>query len=149
VVGFAVADDKAAGDPTAPVLQLFTWMGNVGALGIIALMAVTSVAVIVFFVRRGSGRAQAGRLVCSGLATAGLAVIFGYALTDFDVLLGADPDSPMGWILPGVLAVAAVLGLVAGLVMRRRRPWAHARIGLGNEAFQLEKLQEAEEPAGR
>ncbi|MFD0312032.1 hypothetical protein [Streptomyces sp. NPDC127119] len=29
----AVADDKPVGDPTAPVLHLFTWMGNVGALG--------------------------------------------------------------------------------------------------------------------
>lgn len=149
VVSFAVADDGPAGDPTAPVLHLFTWMGNVGALGVIALMAVTSVAIIVFFVRRGSGGAQAGRLVCSGLATVGLAVIFGYAVRDFDVLLGADPGSAMSWILPGVIGLAALLGVAAGLVLRRTRPATHARIGLGNEAFRLDKLQEAEaSPSG-
>ena len=65
VVGFAVTDDKPAGDPTAPVLHLFTWLGNVGALGVILLMAAASVAVIAFFVRRGAARAQAWRLVTS------------------------------------------------------------------------------------
>lgn len=53
VVGFAIADDGPFGDPTAPVLHLFTWGGNVGALGVILLMATASLAVIVFFARRG------------------------------------------------------------------------------------------------
>jgi hypothetical protein len=34
------------------------------------------------------------------------------------------------------------VGLAQGLVLRARRPEAHARIGLGNEAFQLEKAAE-------
>lgn len=58
VVAFAVTDDGKAGDPTAPVLKLFTWGGNVGALGIILLMAAASLAVIVFFVRRGAAGAD-------------------------------------------------------------------------------------------
>ncbi|NLU69003.1 APC family permease [Streptomyces sp. HNM0574] len=138
VAAFAFTDGRPAGDPTAPVLRLFTWMGNIGALGVIALMAVTSVAVIAFFVRRGSGRAQAGRLTCAGLAVLGLTVIFCYAVKDFDVLLGARPDSALRWILPGVVVAAAVAGVVAGLVLRRVRPATHARIGLGNEAFRLD-----------
>ena len=73
VLAFAVTDDNPVGDPTAPVLHLFTWMGNVGALGVIVLMAAASFAVIAFFVRRGAGRAQAPRLVASGLA--GLALL--------------------------------------------------------------------------
>lgn len=60
VVAFAVTDDGKAGDPTAPVLKLFTWGGNVGALGIILLMAAASLAVIVFFVRRGAAGARSG-----------------------------------------------------------------------------------------
>ncbi|WAL94566.1 APC family permease [Streptomyces sp. Je 1-369] len=139
VIGFAVADDGKAGDPTAPVLHLFTWGGNIGALGVILLMATASVAVIVFFARRGAARAQAWRIAASALAAVGLLVIAGYTVKDFDVLVGAGPDSALSWALPGIIFLAAVIGVVYGAVLRSRNPAAHARIGLGNEAFQLEK----------
>ncbi|MFF6993986.1 APC family permease [Streptomyces sp. NPDC008313] len=139
VVAFAVADDKPTGDPTAPVLHLFTWFGNVGALGVIVLMAAASLSVIVFFARRGAARAQAWRLVASALAGIALLVIAGYTVKDFDVLVGAGPGSSLSWLLPGIIGAALVAGLVQGLVLRSRRPEAHARIGLGNEAFQLDK----------
>lgn len=139
IAAFAVADDKPVGDPTAPVLQLFTWCGNVGALGVILLMAAASVSVIVFFARRGAAAAQAWRLVTSALAAVALLVIAGYTVKDLDVLVGAAPGSAVPWVLPGIIAVALVAGLVQGLVLRSRAPEAHARIGLGNEAFQLEK----------
>ncbi|WP_187369945.1 APC family permease [Streptomyces boluensis] len=142
VLAFAVTDDRPAGDPTVPVLRLFTWMGNVGALGIIALMATASLAVIVFFARRGAARAQAWRLVASGLAGLALLVIAVYTVKDFDVLVGAGPGSALAWLLPGVIGAAALVGLLHGAILRTRRPEAHARIGLGNEAFQLEKARE-------
>jgi amino acid transporter len=144
VVAFAITDEGAAGDPTAPVLHLFTWMGNVGALGVILLMAAASLAVIVFFARRGAARAQAWRLAASAVAGIALLVIAIYTVKDFDVLVGAGPDSSLSWVLPGIIALAAVIGLVHGAVLRSRRPEAHARIGLGNEAFQLEKAAEYE-----
>ncbi|MEU6174764.1 APC family permease [Streptantibioticus parmotrematis] len=139
VAVFAACDTRPQGDPTTPVLHLFTWMGNVGALGVIALMATASAAVIAFFVRRGAARFQAWRLAASGLACAALLVIAVFTVKDFGVLLGADPGSSLSWILPGIIALAALAGLVNGLVVKSRRPEAHARIGLGNEAFQLEK----------
>lgn len=139
VAAFAFADGQPDGDPTAPVLRLFTWMGNIGALGVILLMATASVAVIAFFVRRGAARAQSWRLVCSGLAAVALLGILVIAVKDFDVLLGAAPGSALRWVLPGVIGLAAVTGVVYGLVLRAAKPEAHARIGLGNEAFQLEK----------
>ncbi|MEU1019511.1 APC family permease [Streptomyces sp. NPDC005898] len=139
VAGFAAADDGAAGDPTAPVLHLFTWGGNIGALGVILLMATASVAVIVFFARRGAARAQAWRIAASALAAVGLLVIAGYTVKDFDVLVGAGPDSALSRVLPGIIFLAAVIGVAYGAVLRARNPAAHARIGLGNEAFQLEK----------
>jgi amino acid transporter len=139
VVAFAVTDSGKAGDPTAPVLHLFTWGGNVGALGVILLMATASLAVIVFFVRRGAAGAQLWRLVSSGVAGLALLVIAGYTVKDFDVLVGSGPDSALNWILPGVIVLAALVGVAYSLVLRARNPEAHARIGLGNEAFQLEK----------
>lgn len=139
VAAFALTDDRPSGDPTVPVLRLFTWMGNVGALGIIVLMATASFAVIVFFARRGAARSQVWRLAASGVAGLALLVIAGYTVKDFDVLVGAGPGSALAWALPGVIGAAALAGLVHGAVLRARRPGTHARIGLGNEAFQLEK----------
>ncbi|MER7406815.1 APC family permease [Streptomyces sp. NPDC000070] len=139
VAAFAIADDKPAGDPTAPILQLFTWFGNIGALGVTVLMAAASLSVVVFFVRRGAAGAQAWRLVTSALAGLALLVIAGYTVKDFEVLVGAGPDSSLSWVLPGIIGLALVAGLVLGMVLRARDPEKHARIGLGNEAFQLEK----------
>lgn len=138
VVAFAVTDGTPVGDPTTPVLRLFTWMGNLGALGVIVLMALASLAVVAFFVRRGAGRAQAPRLLCSALAALGLTVIFCYAVADFEVLIGAGSGSLLRWVLPGALLAAGVAGIAVGLLLRSRRPEAHARVGLGNEAFRLE-----------
>ncbi|MFE6040311.1 APC family permease [Streptomyces sp. NPDC056452] len=143
VLAFAFTDDNPVGDPTAPVLHLFTWMGNVGALGVILLMAAASFAVIAFFVRRGAGRAQAPRLVASGLAGIALLAIAVFTVRDFDVLVGSGPGSVLNWLLPGVIGVALVGGLVYGAVLRSTKPEVHARIGLGNEAFQLEKAAES------
>lgn len=139
---FAVTDDKPAGDPTAPVLRLFTWSGQVGALGIIVLLATASAAVIAFFVRRGAARAQAPRIVCSALAAVALLVIMVITVRDFDILLGSSPDSPLAWILPGVVGVTVVLGVGYGLFLRVAHPEVHAAIGMGNEAFRIERARE-------
>ncbi|WP_225846666.1 APC family permease [Streptomyces sp. HPF1205] len=150
VAAFAVTDDKPGGDPSfTPMMRLFTWAGNVGALGVVVLMAVASIAVVAFFIKRGAAGGQAWRLVTSGIAALALLAIAFYAVKDFAVLLGADPGHGLRWILPGVIALAAVIGLVYGLVLRVKRPQAHARIGQGNEAFQLQKAAAAasEEPA--
>ncbi|MEU0281175.1 MULTISPECIES: APC family permease [unclassified Streptomyces] len=144
ILAFALTDDKPAGDPTAPVLHLFTWMGNIGALGVIVLMAAASFAVIVFFVRRGAARHQAARLVASGLAGIALLTIAVYTVKDFDILVASGPGSALSWVLPGIIALALIGGVVYGLVLRSVKPEVHARIGLGNEAFQLEKAAESE-----
>jgi len=102
-------------------------------------MAAASASVIAFFVRRGAAGAQAWRLVTSALAGIALLVIAVYTVKDFDVLVGAGPGSSLSWVLPGIIGLAVVVGLAQGLFLRARRPEAHARIGLGNEAFQLEK----------
>ncbi|MFJ2116451.1 amino acid permease, partial [Streptomyces sp. NPDC087850] len=138
IAAFALTDDKPIGDPTAPVLRLFTWMGSVGALGIILLMAAASCAVIVFFVKRGAARAHAPRLVSSALAIVALLAIVVFTIRDFDLLIGAGPGSVLSWVLPAIIGLALAGGLVYGLILRTVKPEVHARIGLGNEAFQLD-----------
>ncbi|MFE1810570.1 APC family permease [Streptomyces sp. NPDC059533] len=149
VIAFAVTDDKPAGDPTAPVLHLFTWMGSVGALGITLLMATASFAVIAFFVRRGTAGAQVWRLVAAGAAGLALLAIAVWTVKDFGVLVGAEEGSVLSGVLPGIIGAAAVAGLAYGLVLRRSRPEAHARIGLGNEAFRLDQAATEAAPDGR
>ncbi|MFG2336855.1 APC family permease [Streptomyces yangpuensis] len=139
VLAFAVTDDLPAGDPTAPVLHLFTWMGSVGALGVTLLMAAASFAVIAFFVRRGTAGAQVWRLVAAGAAGLALLAIAAYTVKDFGVLVGAEKGSALSWVLPGVIGAAVVGGLLYGVLLRRSRPEVHARIGLGNEAFRLDQ----------
>ncbi|MEU3316237.1 APC family permease [Streptomyces sp. NPDC006662] len=143
VLAFALTDSAPAGDPTAPVLHLFTWMGSVGALGVTVLMAASSFAVIAFFVRRGAAGAQVWRLVAAGLAGLALIGIAVYTVKDFGVLVAAEEGSALSWVLPAIIGVAALGGLVHGLVLKARRPEAHARIGLGNEAFRLDQAAEA------
>ncbi|WP_371658843.1 APC family permease [Streptomyces sp. NBC_00280] len=147
VLGFAIADSGPVGDPTTPVLKLFTWAGNLGALGVILLMAAASLSVIVFFVRRGAAGAQAWRLATAAISGVALLGIAFYTIKDFDILVGTGPDSYLNWLLPGIIGAAVVLGLVQGLVLRSRKPEVHARIGLGNQAFQLDKAAESAESA--
>jgi amino acid transporter len=149
VTAFAVTDDKPGGDPSfAPMMRLFTWAGNVGALGVVLLMAVASIAVIAFFIKRGAAGVHLWRLVTSGVAAAALLVIAFFAVKDFRILLGADPGHGLRWILPGIIALAALVGLVYGTVLQSKRPEAHARIGQGNEAFQLDKAAATAAEAG-
>lgn len=62
-----------------------------------------------------------------------------FTVRDFGVLVGSGPGSALNRMLPGVIVLALAGGLAYGAVLRRTRPEVHARIGLGNEAFQLEK----------
>ena len=118
-----------------PVLSLFAWLTNVGALGVIFLMALTSVAVVVYL-RRHSEVTEAtlsheAAAVASSIA---LFVVFVLALTNFDALVGTTPDDPLRWILPGLIVAAAVIGLVYGLVLKRTRPDVYAMVGRGGDS---------------
>jgi amino acid transporter len=143
VASFAASDDTLSGDPTVPVLHQFAWMANAGALGIILLMAVACCAVIVFFVRRGALRAQVWRLSASLLSGLVLFVIAGYTIKNFDILVASGAGSSLNWMLPGIIGLAAVIGLFQGMVLRSLRPGMHSRIGLGTQAFQLEQVAKA------
>ena len=46
-------------------------------------------------------------------------------------MLGAEKSSPLIWILPGIVLVAAVLGLLWGAMLRGMKPEIYAGIGRG------------------
>ncbi|MCO1658670.1 APC family permease [Pseudonocardia sp. S2-4] len=115
---------------TDPVLELFTWFSGVAALGVVLLMAGTSAAVVGFFRRHPNAPASVWqRLIAPVVACVLLSAIVIILVANFDALLGTDPTSPLRWILPALVLVAAAGGAVWALVLRSSRPAVYAGIG--------------------
>ncbi len=133
VVGLAVIL-YYAGQDLDPVVQLFFYGGASGALGIIILIAVTSVAVIAFFARQPSGESAWRRVIAPVLASIALAVVVVLAIVNFDTVLGVAPDNNVRWVVPIAYGVAIVLGILYGLFLKAQRPDVYASIGLGANA---------------
>lgn len=117
-----------------PLVKLFYYGGTFGGFGVLLLIAATSIAVLVFFVRNRTGENAWRRVIAPVLATICLLVIVYLAVHNFATLLGVSGSSPLRWVLPCVYVAAAVLGLVWGLVLRGANPDVYARIGLGAKA---------------
>ncbi|MGN6539039.1 MAG: APC family permease [Mesorhizobium sp.] len=111
-----------------PVLALFSWLTNVGTLGIIVLMALTSASVVAFFARNPSLEPNA--LKSKVLPTlAGLALLFiiFQIVTNFGNLSGA--SGVLGWFLPSLVLIAAVVGYLLAVALKGRDAAAFARLG--------------------
>jgi amino acid transporter len=126
VAAFVLADAD-------PVLKLFTWLTNLGALGVLLLMAVTSFAVVAFFNRRpdlelGAWSTKIAPLI-SGIA---LVVILVLGVANFNVLITGLTDAPtdtMTVVLPIILFGSGILGMAVAAWMRAARPTVYAEIG--------------------
>jgi amino acid transporter len=115
-----------------PVLQLFTWCSGMSAVGVVLLMAGTSAAVVGYFRTHRAAATPWQRLVAPAAATVVLLLLVLLLIVNFDALLGTDPDSPLRWILPGLVLLAAALGAAWGTALRSRRPDVYR--GIGNTA---------------
>ena len=118
----------------APMENLFFWFGTSGGLGIMILLAATSVAVIAFFARDPRGENPWRRLFAPALAALLLAGIVVLAVQHYAILLGIAPGDPAAWALPTSYAVVAAIGLGWGVVLKARRPQVYATVGLGAHA---------------
>lgn len=114
---------------TDPILQLFTWLSSMAAVGVVLLMAGTSAAVVGYF--RGHPRSATTwqRLVAPTASTVVLLAIVLLLIVNFDAVLGTDPTSPLRWILPGLVLLAGALGAAWGALLRARRPGVYGGIG--------------------
>jgi amino acid transporter len=112
-----------------PVLALFTWLTQLGTLAIIVLMSLASFAVVAFFARHREFKESALRTtvapIVGGVAMAAVAV---YAASQFGLLIG-NPDSPLRWILPALILVAAVAGVITAVTLKGRSPELYAQMG--------------------
>jgi amino acid transporter len=117
-----------------PMARLFFWGGTTGGLGIIVLLAATSIAVIVFFARDPRGQNTWRRLTAPAFAAIVLTAIGVLAVQHYAILLGVPPGDPAAWALPACYGVVAAAGLGWALVLKTRRPRVYAAIGLGPHA---------------
>jgi amino acid transporter len=112
-----------------PVLALFTWLTQLGTLAIIVLMALASFAVVAFFARHRDLDSNVLRTtvapIVGGLAMTAVAI---YAASQFGLLIG-NPESPLRWILPALIVVAAIAGIIAAVSLRTRSPELYAQMG--------------------
>ncbi|MCF2525815.1 APC family permease [Yinghuangia soli] len=116
-----------------PMATLFNWLTNLGALGVILLLVLTSLAVARYFARNGrrEGEHLWNRLVAPLIAAVALAVVFILALDNFGVLLGVDSGSALRWALPSLVIGAGVVGAAYGWWLRSTRPAVYAGVGRG------------------
>ncbi|AQX81854.1 amino acid transporter [Plantibacter flavus] len=117
-----------------PVLQVFTWFAGVATLAIAILMAVTSLAVIVYFARTKQDRRVWNTVVAPGLGFIGLVgsavvIVVYFPMLVGDVDAGGNPVfGTVSAVLLALIVVCPVVGLVQAAYLRRRRPAAYADV---------------------
>lgn len=102
-----------------PVLQLFTWMAGIAIVAILALMVLTSFAIIAYFRRTHSDTRLWHTRIAPLLGSLGLIAITGLVLDNFTTLMGGSRT------IANVFLVAAasvfVGGVIAGRIVHTRR----------------------------
>lgn len=117
-----------------PILQVFTWFAGVSTLAIAILMAMTSLAVIVYFNRNKSDRRTWNTVIAPISALIGLLVSAGIIVAYFPLLVGdmdasGQPDfGIVSILLLALVAIAPLAGLVQAWVLRRRNGKAYQQI---------------------
>lgn len=108
-----------------PFTTLVPALLGVGTLGIIALQAAASLAVVAFFSRRRS-RHWWRETVAPAIGFIGLTAAFVLAFVNYPTLTGS--TSVMVNSVPLALFAAAIAGAIVALVIRRRKPTTYAAI---------------------
>ena len=110
-----------------PYADLLLKVNTPGVVGIILLQAITSAAVVAYFVRRRHSVRARVAVTCAAIAT----VLLGLAVTllvgHIDLLTAAGPATNI--VLVGIVPLTLVIGWIAAGVLKSRRPGVYAGIG--------------------
>lgn len=132
VVGlFGIAGMSSEYGVLFPVITLFSWLTNAGAMGLVMLMTVVSVAVIGFFRREHHGVSPWARLIAPGLSFFALGLIFLLILINFNVLLDQPNVNVVTFVLPAMVLLPGVLGFWWARYLRDNNPGVYEEIGFG------------------
>jgi amino acid transporter len=108
-----------------PILQVFTWFGGVAMFSIVLLMALASIAVIVYLSRRHVREGPWRSWIAPGLGLMGLLFVAFMQIANFPLLLGEQQVTGRVVFFYLLIAAFPVLGLLQGLWLRSRRPQAY------------------------
>jgi amino acid transporter len=117
-----------------PVVQVFAWLPSIATLSILALMAVVSVSVLMFFSSRSSLVGVWKRIVAPILALAALIAMIVFVVINFPFLAneldaaGNPSYGPISFTLVGIICVAAVAGIVRALALKASNPAKYAAL---------------------
>ncbi|BAS12247.1 amino acid permease [Arthrobacter sp. Hiyo8] len=132
-VAFAIAGTGSSLGDLYPVLTMFTWLTNDGAMGLVLLMTVVSLAVIGFFRKNRHDAGIWTRLIAPALGFVLLAAIFVLIVVNFNVLLGQNETNALTFVLPAAIIVPGLVGIAWAFRLRRSNPAVYRRIGHGEE----------------
>jgi len=127
-VGALVVLAIFAGLGLDPILNMFTWISQIGTLGVLGMMTVTSVAVIVFFGKGAAGASPLKTLILPGVSGLIMAALFVYIFLNFGDLTGTTGGA-LGIILPSLIPLAALVGVLAARRLKAANAAAFARMG--------------------
>jgi amino acid transporter len=115
-----------------PVLTLFTWLSTLAAIGVMVLMLLTSLAVIGFFHRNSHLPATFWqRLAAPALGALALLAVLVTTVANLGSLVGS--AGALVWVFPGIVALAVIVGLVWGALLKASRPEVYSQVGVGLE----------------
>jgi amino acid transporter len=110
-----------------PFNTVFSWTSALGTIGIVMLLAVTSVAVLAFFRTTRQDTRLWHSLIAPILGALGLFAIAAQLVANLDALSGT--DNPVVRSFPWIVAAVAVAGILIALVLRKKRPDIYHRFG--------------------
>ena len=114
-----------------PFTQFVIWMNSPGVLGVLFLQALTSIGVVVFFVRRKDKTLKWYVIPSAIIATLLMFGVSFLVLANVELLTGAPAGSALNTILMLIFPIVFVIGVVTALILRRVRPDVYERIGQG------------------
>ncbi|KPQ30914.1 APC family permease [Halomonas sp. HL-93] len=111
-----------------PILQLFAWFSSLAALSLILLMAITSLAVLVFFIRHPELQEAMWRTrLLPALSCAALLFMLVIAVMHFDVLTGS--SKVLSYSLCMLIPLFLMVGVILAVRLRRSSPESYQSLG--------------------
>jgi amino acid transporter len=110
-----------------PYNDLLLKVNTPGVVGIIGLQALTSAAVVAYFVRRRHTVRAPVAILCAVIATVLLSLAVLLLVSHIDLLTNAVGLTNV--VLVGIVPLTLIIGVVAAEVLRRQRPTVYACIG--------------------
>jgi amino acid transporter len=115
-----------------PVAVMFTMLTTIAAIGVLALLAGSSFAVVSYYQRAARRPSRWQWLVAPMLGGIALTAFLAVTVDNIATVTGDAQDGALAWVLPGLIVVAALIGAIWAQLLRRTRPAIYAGIGRGS-----------------